>query len=271
MSDLIFYEPWQQYQTPCVRQLAFAIASGNILNFTPSELCIDHAFSFHSHDFWKNQFELYQSRLNFLDQNPSELLSFLAQLKSTRLGLRFEMLIWFWLLEHPSYEVLGHSIQKIDGSKTLGELDFVLFNHITQEIEHWEVALKYYLQEDYDLRSWFGLNKNDTLYKKLNHFTTRQFQFKDFNGQFIQKRYAVLKGQLYLNSQPTPNWVNASRRTGLWGTISISGFHRLKRQEWIIPDLLSQKHIAKWWTEGLYCNADQTAFYMYRTPSLFAI
>ena len=39
--------------------------------------------------------------------------------KSTRLGLRFENLLWFWLQEdqyHP-YQLLGHSIQKIDGAK----------------------------------------------------------------------------------------------------------------------------------------------------------
>ena len=39
----------------------------------------------------------------------------LSQLKSTRLGLRFENLLWFWLQEdnyHP-YQLLGHSIQKL--------------------------------------------------------------------------------------------------------------------------------------------------------------
>ncbi len=47
---------------------------------------------------------------------------------------------------HP-FELLGHSIQIIDGAKTVGELDFLLHNHDTQQVEHWEVALKYYLAE----------------------------------------------------------------------------------------------------------------------------
>lgn len=39
----------------------------------------------------------------------------MSRLKSTRLGLRFENLLWFWLQEdqyHP-YQLLGHSIQKL--------------------------------------------------------------------------------------------------------------------------------------------------------------
>ena len=65
-------------------------------------------------------------RLKQLDEAPEPLLQFMSRLKSTRLGLRFENLLWFWLQEdqyHP-YQLLGHSIQKIDGAKTLGELDF---------------------------------------------------------------------------------------------------------------------------------------------------
>ena len=59
------------------------------------------------------------TRLKQLDEAPEPLLQFMSRLKSTRLGLRFENLLWFWLQEdqyHP-YQLLGHSIQKIDGAK----------------------------------------------------------------------------------------------------------------------------------------------------------
>ena len=58
-------------------------------------------------------------RLKQLDEAPEPLLQFMSRLKSTRLGLRFENLLWFWLQEdqyHP-YQLLYHSIQKIDGAK----------------------------------------------------------------------------------------------------------------------------------------------------------
>ena len=116
-----FIEPWQQYQHPLVRQLAFAVGSPNILSQVPDELELEHAFDLHPDQMWQQHLENYHPRLLELDQNPQALENFVAQLKSTRLGLRFEMLIWFWLLDkgyHP-YTLLGHSIQKIDGPKTL--------------------------------------------------------------------------------------------------------------------------------------------------------
>ncbi len=53
---------------------------------------------------WQRHLSRYHPRLEFLDQHPEELIKFVQQLKSTRLGLRFEMLVWFWLLDdayHP--------------------------------------------------------------------------------------------------------------------------------------------------------------------------
>ena len=125
-----YFEPWLQFKQPLVRQLAFCIASPNILQQIPNELEIRYPFHFHPNELWHKYFEAYLPRLKQLEQHPSELVEFLQKLKSTRLGLRFEMFIWFWLLDHPyhPYQLLGHSIQKIDGPRTVGELDFVLKN-----------------------------------------------------------------------------------------------------------------------------------------------
>ncbi|MFH4294831.1 DUF1853 family protein, partial [Acinetobacter baumannii] len=69
----------------------------------------------------------------------------------------------------------------------------------TQQVEHWEVALKYYLGEgQLNLEQWIGLNREDTLSKKLYHFTDKQFQFSEALDFKVQQRFAVLKGQLYL-------------------------------------------------------------------------
>lgn len=198
-------EPWLQFKNLQVRQLAFCLSSPNILQSIPSELRFkQHTFQLHSQYTWAIHFKNYHARLLYLDQHPQELELFLQRLKSTRLGLRFEMFIWFWLLDHAyhPYQVLGHSIQKIVARQTIGELDFLLLNHENNQVEHWEVALKYYLAEtDYTLPCWYGLNRSDQLIRKLNHFSQQQFQFDEALEQTIEQRFVVLKGQLYLPLQ----------------------------------------------------------------------
>lgn len=264
-----------------VRQLAFTIASPNLLCHLPQSLTIQHSFQLHSDLTWRQHFQNYLPRLQQLDESPEPLLLFMSRLKSTRLGLRFENLLWFWLQEdqYHSYQLLGHSIQKIEGAKTLGELDFLVLNKETQQIEHWEVALKYYLGEgQLNLEQWIGLNREDTLSTKLYHFTNKQFQFSEALDFNIQQRFTVLKGQLYLplnlaQEQSIPDWINSNRRLGYWGTtIPDSKFYRLERHEWLCPNKQVSSNTAYWWTDGLYCkNNEDTQFYMFRHPSLLSL
>ena len=275
-QTLTLDEPWLEFKTLLVRQLAFCICSPNILAAIPPELTLKHHFQLHKHEIWRQHFQNYHSRLLYLDQHPQELIDFLHQLKSTRLGLRFEMLIWFWLLDqnYHCYQLIGHSIQKISGAKTLGELDFLLLNTETQKVEHWEVALKYYLAETHlNLGHWYGLNRSDTLFRKLNHFSQQQFQFDEALQHPIQQRYAVLKGQLFLPIhaalQP-PYWVNQQRRLGYWGhqmPAKCENFYRLQRSEWICPEMMPTSQTAHWWTEGLYLQKELSLFYMFRNIS----
>lgn len=267
-------EYWLQYKTPVVRQLAFTLLSPNIITDIPSQLNILHAFQLHHSDQWQYHFENYKSRLAYLDLHPNELHDFLHRLKSTRLGLRFEMLMWFWLQDHlyHPYHLLGHSIQIIDGPRTVGELDFLLKNTETNEVEHWEVALKYYLGEkDLSLDHWYGLNRSDTLFRKMNHFTQKQFQFSNVMNNEIYHRFAVIKGQLFLplhsEGLHLPSWINTNRRLGLWGDVFPDNhlqYHRLNRHEWLCPNLSNSSHPAQWWTDGLYLQSDESKYYMYR-------
>ncbi|MFI8144788.1 DUF1853 family protein [Acinetobacter sp. ABJ_C5_2] len=276
-----YFEPWLQFNHPMVRQLAFTIASPNLLCHLPQSLTIQHNFQLHPDQIWEQHFQNYLPRLKQLDETPEPLLQFMSRLKSTRLGLRFENLLWFWLQEdqYHSYQLLGHSIQKIEGAKTLGELDFLVLNKETQHVEHWEVALKYYLGEgQLNLEQWIGLNREDTLSKKLYHFTDKQFQFSEALGFKVQQRFAVLKGQLYLplnsaQDQSIPDWVNSTRRLGFWGTvIPNSNFYRLERHEWLCPNKQASSNTAYWWTDGLYYrNTENTQFYMFRHPPLLSL
>ena len=90
---------------------------------------------------------------------------------------------------------IQHSIQIIEAKNTLGEIDFLVRNQATKQIEHWEVALKYYLGEsNLQLMHWYGLNRSDTLLRKLNHFSKKQFQFTQALDFKIEKRLAIMKG-----------------------------------------------------------------------------
>ena len=277
-----YFEPWFEFKHPLVRQLAFVVASPNLITHTPATLDIQHAFELHKDEHWIALYQQYLPRLNALDSHPQPLIDFLAQLKSTRLGLRFEYLMWFWLADsqYHHYQLLEHSLQIISGKNTLGELDFVLLNTKTQEIEHWEVALKYYLAEtDLKLAHWYGLNRSDTLARKLNHFTQKQFQFEQAKQYNIQKRFAVIKGQLYIplhhlkhQHAPLPNWVNISRRLGHWGHhIFKHDYYRLNRHEWICPNLQQSNDTALWWCNGLYRNIQTKHDYMFRQAPIVSI
>ena len=86
------FEPWLQFRHPIVRQLAFCIASPNIIQHLPDELEIKNRFEVHTSAFWQQQYIDFQTRLDQLDHDPTPLIEFVQQLKSTRLGLRFEYL-----------------------------------------------------------------------------------------------------------------------------------------------------------------------------------
>ena len=272
----VFFEPWLKFKTPIVRQLAFCIASTNIISKLPHDLIIHHPFELHEENFWQQQYQAYEIRLFFLDHNPTELHDFLNQLKSTRLGLRFEYLLWFWLRDqnYHDYELIDHSIQIIEHKNTIGEIDFLVKNKLNQQIEHWEVALKYYLGEaNLSLKNWYGLNRDDTLIKKLNHFTQKQFQFSSIKNIQIDRKIAVLKGQFFLpfSYKIIPDWINLNRRLGHWGhTIPDSkwAYARLSRHEWLCPNKHNQRIASTWWSNDLFYSEKLNDYYMYRNHLL---
>ncbi len=283
-----YFEPWYGYSDPLVRQLSFAIASFNLLKNFPTELTQRTDIQFHNDAFWRKMYNCYQPRLKTLDENPTPLYTFLQQIKSTRLGLRFEALIWFWLADpHNQYfELLGHSIQHHHGGKTLGEMDFVVRNRADQAIEHWEVSLKFYLAEaNLNIYTWIGLNPEDTFAQKLTHFAEKQFQFDHALGFRIERRIAVMKGQLFLPTsidnpiQDLPEWLNRCRRLGIWQSTApkhhgenAPNWRRLEREEWLSPALRNNQktpqYPIRFWTNGMYYLASTNQYFMMRFNKL---
>ncbi len=50
-------EVWLTYKTPLIRQLAFSVASPNILSAVPEQLPIQHTFEFHANAFWQKHYQ----------------------------------------------------------------------------------------------------------------------------------------------------------------------------------------------------------------------
>ena len=113
-----------------------------------------------------------------LDRQPDALLDQLAQLKSTRLGIYYEMLWRFYFTHQPEWELLHHNLQVQRSGVTLGAFDFLCRRG--SEYWHIETAVKFYLcdannaDEALNWNHWIGPNSEDRLDLKLTHLRQHQ-------------------------------------------------------------------------------------------------
>lgn len=122
---------------------------------------------------------------------------------NSRLGFIYQDL-WHRLFEQSEqFDICESELQLIQDKTTLGELDFILNNHVSDEFEHWEIAIKFYLLKD---GLWYGPNAIDRLDKKFTHMLERQLQhgqkpfFKQLYPQYQQlKPRLMMQGRLYTN------------------------------------------------------------------------
>ena len=84
-----------------------------------------------------------QQRLKHTD--PRALDDHLAQRETRFLGSYFEALWEFFFVHEPRFDIVAKNLQIRDAHRTLGELDFVLFDHQTNRHLHLELAIKFYL------------------------------------------------------------------------------------------------------------------------------
>lgn len=262
-------ESWLLLHDSHVRALAFAIGSAPLIRDWPNP-CVT-PIELPDTQFWQQQLQRYWPRLQQLDQNPRPLHHALNVRPNIRLGHYFEDLLAFWLSDEGWHEfvLIGHNIQRMDGKRTLGELDFLLENLDTGQIEHWEVCIKFYLGEGL-LRpaEWVGLQRQDTLGRKLHHLQHQQFATRRIQGLTIDHRRAVVKGRLFWPSiEKTPaepmNWLNPDHLRGDWqSTIPINLEHggfwrRAERLEWLSESATNRAvSQPEFWSNGLYVAQD---------------
>lgn len=160
------------WKTPAVRDLAWALRSPPLLRFSKGPIrFLDGAWC-------ERMYQRYLPRLNALDKRPTELLAHLRARKDLRLGNYFESLLHFWLMdsENGYYRLIAHSFPIRANKKTLGELDFLVQEIASQQIQHWEVAVKFYLgvEPNGEHRHWVGPGLKDRLDLKVEHLIQRQ-------------------------------------------------------------------------------------------------
>lgn len=189
---------WQNYYHPHVRNLAWVLASPALLSYLPN---FNQPLTVFDDDFWQQQYLAYIPKLQQLDLNPQLLEDFLAQHKNHRLGYYFEYLLLFWLQDRDFhyFELLQHRATIFDGKITIGELDYLVKNHQTGQIEHWEAAIKFYLGYPplMDSLRWLGANDRDSIGRKMEHLAQKQFRFSGYQEHEIQQRCLVAKGRLF--------------------------------------------------------------------------
>lgn len=162
------------YRHACVRDLAWALRSPPLLR-TPAG---EEQVRWLDEDWCERAYQAYAPRLAELDHNPAALLAHLQEKTDKRLGSQFEALLEFWLADPANgrYRLLAHGLPIRSGKQTLGELDFVVQELASGEIEHWEVAIRFYLgtQPDHEQSSWIGIDPSDRLDLKVGRLRQHQ-------------------------------------------------------------------------------------------------
>ncbi|MCG3864636.1 MULTISPECIES: DUF1853 family protein [unclassified Photobacterium] len=167
-----------------------------------------------------------------------------------RLGFYYQWLWQQWIVHHPDYELLEEEVQLHWNQKTVGSIDFLVKNLLSNEIEHWEVAIKFYLAFE---NHWPGPNAKDNLDKKTARMIDHQLTLSEhdaFNAKFDEQptqRRLIMQGRLF-HAWPDPQQgstinINPNANTGLWCYQSDAVHLVLKaltKKQWIAPPAFAE-------------------------------
>lgn len=197
-------------QNALVKHLAWVIASPPIIQGLKH-----HQYWTKSSD-WAQAYENFKPQLKALDKDPIELIKLLEEQNDYRLGHRFETLISYWFAHNDRYEILSQNLQIQDAYRTIGEFDFIIKDTVTDKIQHWEVACKFYLgvEDTSQSQHWVGPMLKDRLDIKYKSMQTRQSKLsthpaaqqrlKQLNIS-IDEHICLMKGRLFHPIQPSPS------------------------------------------------------------------
>ncbi|MGV0034015.1 MAG: DUF1853 family protein [Candidatus Azotimanducaceae bacterium WSBS_2022_MAG_OTU7] len=187
-------------------------------------------------------------------------------LSEYKLGLRFEAIVAHWINLEPSLKLLAKNLVVHDGQRTIGEFDLIVDNAGT--VEHWELAVKFYLGtgDVLNLDSWHGPDPSDTFARKINRMASHQLRLSQHpagkkllerNGWDVQQTRSLVKGRLFhpyesfrLQQFQIPLNVYPGHEKGWWLTeagfgreaeLKDSRFLILERSNWLAPLLAVER------------------------------
>ena len=129
------------------------------------------------------------------------------------LGKRVERFFEFYIENSKRYDLILKNIQIISNKKTLGELDFILFDNKNEEYVHVELIYKFYIYKEYFenlLDRFVGPNRDDTLIKKLKKLKKSQLPllYKDESKEYLEnidlnniRQVVCFKANLFFDSK----------------------------------------------------------------------
>lgn len=95
------------------------------------------------------------------------------------LGKQAECCFDYYLRESMRYDLIVANLQIQGADRTIGELDYIVFDKQKDRTLHIELACKFYLYDPSILNgpeaNWIGPNRKDTLAEKLDKLVDRQF------------------------------------------------------------------------------------------------
>lgn len=145
----------------------------------------------------------HQAWLAVQDSDPTQLQVWLEERASHRLGYYFEALLEYWLAYLYQDGFMTKHIQVQRDKQTIGEFDFLFAETQACTLQHWEVAVKFYLYHrvhDAEER-WYGPMTRDRLDLKLArllHHQVRLSQTEEGRQCIAQLGYTRTEPHIFL-------------------------------------------------------------------------
>ena len=165
-------------------------------------------------------------------------------------GKYFESLIHYAIEIDEKYDLILKNKPIYKGKITTGEIDLIIRKPDTQALEHWEIALKFYLQHGpNDANEMIGPGGNDTLASKLEKLESKQLPLglhpsviEEVGSTPTSKLF--LKGIFFHHLDSTLQLDNANSKaeTGWWinkaelvklESLKVDKWSILQKSEWI--------------------------------------
>tara|TARA_B100000446_G_scaffold134721_1_gene126811 strand:- start:4318 stop:5130 length:813 start_codon:yes stop_codon:yes gene_type:complete len=201
-----------------------------------------------------------------LDQNPSKLIDWINTAPSPRLGLMFERYWQYYWANHTDNDLWAFNRQLHRNGRTLGELDALRWSSSIGALDHYELAVKFYLQLPKtalgtppdtakslpESTQWVGPNVIDWLHKKYQQMRDQQLRsltpdtLKDWMPWPIEQKvprlrtHMIFKGRLFyqLDDDQPPlfePYINPEHDFGYW--LNLKRWHCLEeRPYWLMLD-----------------------------------